>query len=769
MAKRDAAFEAYVKLYHAGLINDNLLPISVPDPEAVGLSQIESRENLREVSGRLDPWQDIALDWRSTADLHALQVDICGQGDALPSLLLILPTSLSTNLNLTLYWTPAVTYTAKVQPLFEKLEDFPLDAAQQLTQYLIKTVFQRKIRAENLADAVLPYLLVPKGHLTSLHHWLEANTGQFPLETLARKENEEIESYLIWRQSHSIPYILHQNSELDREDVVNDISKDEGSITLVRLPRRIDFLHPLTSDIAHTAKEKVPNSECSVERLPSVFARAIMFIPSILHIIELSMVAQKAATTLLSPIGFRNLHLVISALAASAANEFTNYQRFEFLGDGLLKFFTSVQLFCCHPRWHEGFLSRTKDRTVNNGRLCRAAMEMGLDQFIHTEPFAGAQWKVRTNKEIIRGLEMQPKRQMSRKVLADVVEGLIGAAYLDGHSRKESEQNVIACLSLFLPELSWDTVDNNLLQITFPDLPEDVAVDHFVRLEAMIVYRFNKHILLAEALTHPSAIAIGGSMSYQRLEFLGDAVIDMIVVDALFQADTTLHPFEMHLVRTAIVNADFLAFLCLGTGIDLDRQDVATNNSTHETIITPVIETKHLHDFMITFGLEIALARQSCLERYQDLQGEIEAALKQGLKYPWSPLSRLAAPKFFSDLIESLVGAIFVDSHGSLDACRLFLGEIGLMKYLQRLIEEPTIDVMHPKERLGVVSGNSKIDYLPSKERNEDGVLRHTCRVLVDGNVLAEARDGYTRLEVETRAAEDAVSVVLEKNTTLGS
>src|SRR5690606_36606372 len=56
-------------------------------------------------------------------------------------------------------------------------------------------------------------------------------------------------------------------------------------------------------------------------------------------------------------------------------------------------------------------------------------------------------------------------------------------------------------------------------------------------LERTIGYRFHDGELRAQALTHISALAGGSRVrSYQRLEFLGDHVLGLVVSDMLFRA-----------------------------------------------------------------------------------------------------------------------------------------------------------------------------------------------------------------------------------------
>jgi ribonuclease-3 len=55
-------------------------------------------------------------------------------------------------------------------------------------------------------------------------------------------------------------------------------------------------------------------------------------------------------------------------------------------------------------------------------------------------------------------------------------------------------------------------------------------------LESTIGYRFQDSELLERSLTHISAAAGNRGNSYQRLEFLGDHVLGLIISDMLFRA-----------------------------------------------------------------------------------------------------------------------------------------------------------------------------------------------------------------------------------------
>ncbi len=75
-----------------------------------------------------------------------------------------------------------------------------------------------------------------------------------------------------------------------------------------------------------------------------------------------------------------------------------------------------------YPLWHEGYLSAKKDRIVSNSRLSRAAIEAGLDSFIITKAFTGHKWRPIYIEDILEVDSNSDRRELSTKILADVVE-----------------------------------------------------------------------------------------------------------------------------------------------------------------------------------------------------------------------------------------------------------------------------------------------------------------------------------------------------------
>lgn len=90
-------------------------------------------------------------------------------------------------------------------------------------------------------------------------------------------------------------------------------------------------------------------------------------------------------------------------------------------------------------------------------------------------------------------------------------------------------------------------------------------MDPLAGLQKRIAYRFSDEERLERALTHRSH----GSFNNERLEFLGDAVLGMVIADILFHREGRLAEGDLSRLRASLVNRDSLAELA--AALDLDE------------------------------------------------------------------------------------------------------------------------------------------------------------------------------------------------------
>jgi len=101
--------------------------------------------------------------------------------------------------------------------------------------------------------------------------------------------------------------------------------------------------------------------------------------------------------------------------------------------------------------------------------------------------------------------------------------------------------------------------------------------------------------LLGHALTHRSfAYEQGGLPTNERLEFLGDSVLGLVVTEHLFLAYPELSEGQLAKLRSAVVNsralADIARGLDLGALIRLGRGEETTGGRDKSSILADTME-----------------------------------------------------------------------------------------------------------------------------------------------------------------------------------
>jgi ribonuclease-3 len=90
--------------------------------------------------------------------------------------------------------------------------------------------------------------------------------------------------------------------------------------------------------------------------------------------------------------------------------------------------------------------------------------------------------------------------------------------------------------------------------------------DEFQTIEARLGYCFLDRSLLEAALTHPSALPVGAMRAGEQLEFLGDAVLDLVIADLLHLHLPDLDEGELSKRRATLVRTVTLAEKARGLG-----------------------------------------------------------------------------------------------------------------------------------------------------------------------------------------------------------
>jgi len=100
-------------------------------------------------------------------------------------------------------------------------------------------------------------------------------------------------------------------------------------------------------------------------------------------------------------------------------------------------------------------------------------------------------------------------------------------------------------------------------------------------------------------------------------------------------------------------------------------------------------------------------------------------------------------------MVESIIGAIFVDTLGNLKHCERFLDTLGLTTYLDRLLVD-FVELQHPKTLLSM-QASSKVIY--RVETPDSSYNSYRCTVEIGSKSYGSVSSAVSREHVITIAA----------------
>lgn len=169
--------------------------------------------------------------------------------------------------------------------------------------------------------------------------------------------------------------------------------------------------------------------------------------------------------------------------------------------------------------------------------------------------------------------------------------------------------------------------------------------------EKRILYEFKNKELLKCALTHSSFVnelKINKWENYQRLEFLGDAVLELVSSEFLYEGNTVMSEGKMSKVRASMVCEPALAFcarkISLGEMILLGKGEEAGGGRERNSILSDVFEAiigamyldgglEEARKFIHKFVLDDVEDNQLFVDSKSILQEKIQALSGKTLSY----------------------------------------------------------------------------------------------------------------------------------------
>lgn len=424
------AFKAYVGLYKAGLLNDNLLPLtSVIEPEKEEdvkemLKDVEKRVGMASVDLQMDPWAGPEADLDGDQDMEPkywFTTRMC-IGD-LPPLVLF---TRSESVELDLATGPTLYSPGREEPIRVTLtpigrvleNEEVVKRAREYTRRVFWSLNWARMDWDNLDFA---YFFYPEAPIDENDVWVKRRAW---LEELRREEparNRQMEYVLHARKFGEVfeyatdpvmvlkefgrPYQFvgwksERLSEEEEEELRGTRRRrsEEDKPIEIRYPLLVvKPFHPRRNFLVPTKRRDptlpppeikysclLPESSGIVLISPTETEYAFL-LPSVLRSVGNTLTVISLRSNLFLPAPSLHsipLELLANAITASSAGERFNYQRLETLGDTVLKFLVALQVLVEYPLWHEGYLTRKKDHTVSNVRLAKENVKRRVFRWI---------------------------------------------------------------------------------------------------------------------------------------------------------------------------------------------------------------------------------------------------------------------------------------------------------------------------------------------------------------------------------------------------
>ncbi|KAI5297195.1 Dicer-like protein 1 [Ascosphaera atra] len=293
-----------------------------------------------------------------------------------------------------------------------------------------------------------------------------------------------------------------------------------------------------------------------ISAIPIPLATTIFAFPAIIYRLEAYLIAQEAC----QHYGLDDIPLELALEAVTKDSDNTeehraeqvhfqrgmgkNYERLEFLGDCFLKMATSISLFALHPDNDEFDYHVDRMLMLCNANMFNHAVQSKLYEYVRSQSFSRRNWypdglnllqgKTKADNE-------ESRHPLADKTIADICEALIGASVLTG-GRNHRFDLAVKAVTAFVKHENHDVPDwagyEQMYKLPQYQItpPNAVERDLAEKVEALTGYKFKYPRLLRSAFRHPSFPTKWATVpTYQRLEFLGDSLFDMVCVEWLYE------------------------------------------------------------------------------------------------------------------------------------------------------------------------------------------------------------------------------------------
>lgn len=303
---------------------------------------------------------------------------------------------------------------------------------------------------------------------------------------------------------------------------------------------------------------------------------------------------------------------------------YNELKRLEIVGNSFIDFAVATNLYCTNENVKAGVMTGMRLEQISHKNLCRLGSEKVFDQ-----------------QTISQQLEAPPDKQLH--FIPSCIGTMIGAYLIDCGAR-----SALFFMSwLGLQVLANQLEDGDTTRITLksplhyrstPNAEKmlDFLLHGFEVFERKLNYKFKDRSYLLQAVAHNSYAPNQLTESYQRLEFIGDAVLNYLITRSLYDISGLNSYVGMKEVKAALISNTVLSSLAVRHGF-------------------------HKYFRHLTPGLSKVIDR---FEKVHNVRGY---SMSDEYYLISDHSINVEEPKVLADMFESVAGAIYLDSGMSLD------------------------------------------------------------------------------------------------------
>ncbi|KAI8454006.1 hypothetical protein BY996DRAFT_2431069 [Phakopsora pachyrhizi] len=484
--------------------------------------------------------------------------------------------------------------------------------------------------------------------------------------------------------------------------------------------------------LSSTGRTIIPISVCKATKIERMLWETMSILPAILRLLH----DTSQANALFERFGLvgMNIKFGIEALTQPGIGMPWDYQTLETVGDAFLKLATSVHIYLIHSRKCEGDMSLLRSKSVDNSFLRGKAIQAQIGGFVLSQRYRTIAFQAPHLEDAKKLEDGRLERVIPRRVLSDVIEALMGAAFISGGTSLALKLGTELDLC-FGGQVAWGERHMSSRFESDSAASQDFTfTEEYKSLERKIGYEFKEKLLLIQAVTHRSANSFLTNC-YEREEWLGDAVIDMWVIEHVYKRFSNTTAEKLTLARARLVANGSLGFLAL--------------------------RKLGLHELILHQAKEFKVACERCLDDLSKFStiSEYYADITN-VYVTFDP------PKILNDALEAVVGAVFVDSGFDLPTVYRTLDLI-FEEVLPGLAQTICHDPLSRLLRLRNVNQCTQLDRQnitlsePSPDPNVQGYIPvRGCVIKFHGEVLAIGKHLTSSSVAEQRAALEAVKAL---------